>query len=417
MPILISPIITRLYTPEDFGRFAIFSSVLGIVGPIASLRYDYAIVLPARESTAEILTIISVYVALCTSLALLVMQLVIAQLASYPTMRSFAVGIMLLITVAMCMTGIYQALSTLSLRHKQYRLIAKTRVQQGIGTCIIQLIGGLFSLGPIGLALGSISGQSTGASSLFQYAWKSGRLRKSVTRFRRLNLYALKYSAFPLWSSTSSFINAIAMSIPSGAIALIFGPAEGGFFMLSQRVMGAPLSLLGGAVGQVYEAEASAISRQSKRELRSRFWWTARRLGLVGLLCIIPVGLLAGSSIPIIFGKRWGPATPYLLAMSPLFIAQFANSPLSQTLVILRHLRLQFILDVVRLAVMVTVFLWAELMRPLPLLAVQVYSGTMCFCYLCYFTSYAWAVRYHARQEAHSEECDKTSDQEEPVAS
>ena len=399
MPILISPIITRLYTPEDFGRFAIFSSALGIVGPIASLRYDYAIVLPARESTAEMLTIISIYVAFCTSLALLAMQIVIAQLASNATMRSFAVGIMLLLPVAMCLTGIYQALSTFALRHKQYRLIAKTRVQQGIGTCVIQLIGGLFSLGPIGLALGSVSGQSTGASSLFRHAWKSSRLRKNITRFRRVNLYARKYSAFPLWSSPADLINAIAMSIPSGAIALIFGPAEGGFFMLAQRVMGAPLSLLGGAVGQVYLSEASAISRQSKRMLRDRFWWTARRLGLVGILCIIPVGLLAGPLIPIIFGKRWGSAASYLIAMSPLFIAQFANSPLSSTLVILRHLRLQFILDVVRLAVMAGVFLWAYLTRPLPLLAVQVYSGTMFFCYLCYFTSYAWAVHYHARLE------------------
>jgi O-antigen/teichoic acid export membrane protein len=44
--VLVSPILTRLYTPEDFGVFGVYASILGIVTVVASLRYEYALPLP-----------------------------------------------------------------------------------------------------------------------------------------------------------------------------------------------------------------------------------------------------------------------------------------------------------------------------------------------------------------------------------
>ncbi|MGQ9623675.1 MAG: lipopolysaccharide biosynthesis protein, partial [Candidatus Caldatribacteriaceae bacterium] len=50
--VLVSPILTRLYSPEDFGVFGVYASLLGIVAVIASLRYEYAIPLPEEDETA-----------------------------------------------------------------------------------------------------------------------------------------------------------------------------------------------------------------------------------------------------------------------------------------------------------------------------------------------------------------------------
>ena len=52
IPIAISPILTRIYTPEDFGLFAIFIAITSIFGSMANGRYELAIMLPTKDEDA-----------------------------------------------------------------------------------------------------------------------------------------------------------------------------------------------------------------------------------------------------------------------------------------------------------------------------------------------------------------------------
>ena len=52
IPIAISPILTRIYTPEDFGILALFVAISTIFGSIANGRYELAIMLPKKDEDA-----------------------------------------------------------------------------------------------------------------------------------------------------------------------------------------------------------------------------------------------------------------------------------------------------------------------------------------------------------------------------
>jgi len=52
IPIAISPILTRIYTPEDFGVFALFIAIVGFFSVIASARYEQAILIPKKDEDA-----------------------------------------------------------------------------------------------------------------------------------------------------------------------------------------------------------------------------------------------------------------------------------------------------------------------------------------------------------------------------
>ena len=52
IPIAISPILTRIYTPEDFGIFAIFLAITLIIGSIANGHYEQAIMIPKKDEDA-----------------------------------------------------------------------------------------------------------------------------------------------------------------------------------------------------------------------------------------------------------------------------------------------------------------------------------------------------------------------------
>jgi len=49
IPIAISPILTRIYTPEDFGVLALFVAITAIFGGIANGRYELATMLPKKD--------------------------------------------------------------------------------------------------------------------------------------------------------------------------------------------------------------------------------------------------------------------------------------------------------------------------------------------------------------------------------
>ncbi len=49
IPIAISPILTRIYTPEDFGMLALFIAITAIFGSIANGRYELATMLPKKD--------------------------------------------------------------------------------------------------------------------------------------------------------------------------------------------------------------------------------------------------------------------------------------------------------------------------------------------------------------------------------
>jgi hypothetical protein len=58
IPLLIAPVLTRIYTPEDFGLLATLTSMTMIVGSVATGRYEMALIIPKKESYADNLFII-----------------------------------------------------------------------------------------------------------------------------------------------------------------------------------------------------------------------------------------------------------------------------------------------------------------------------------------------------------------------
>src|SRR3954454_20274925 len=55
MIVLVSPLLTRLYTPADFGVFAVFTALVLMLSVVATLRLETAVVLPERDEEAAAL--------------------------------------------------------------------------------------------------------------------------------------------------------------------------------------------------------------------------------------------------------------------------------------------------------------------------------------------------------------------------
>ena len=45
-------VLTRIYSPEDFGLLSVFTAMLLILTPLMTLRYELAVPLPSRDGAA-----------------------------------------------------------------------------------------------------------------------------------------------------------------------------------------------------------------------------------------------------------------------------------------------------------------------------------------------------------------------------
>ncbi|MFW6275733.1 MAG: lipopolysaccharide biosynthesis protein [bacterium] len=351
-----SPIVTRLYTPEDFGTLAIFISLLAILGTAASFKYQFAIPLPEKDEDAiQVLAISLFFNILYSIICGVALFLAIPLIEKYDN-YAVVIPFLWILPISIIALGIYQSFKYWAIREKKFKHIAQTKISQNIALIAAQIGIGSVTTGPIGLLIGDAIGRSGGSTTLAIQAWKKVRsLRKEIT-IERMKKQATRYKRFPLYSSGSGLVNSLGLQMTPLLIAGILGPVVAGLYALTQRVSGAPMRLIGESFGLVYYKEAADSLKLSKRELRSLFLRHTKTLFIIGLVPVTILLILGPKGFAFIFGDNWAESGLYAQILAPMLLLQFVVVPLSQTLNIIERQDLQLIWDIARFVSVAMVF-------------------------------------------------------------
>jgi len=259
IPIAISPILTRLYTPEDFGIFALYMSISSILSVLATGRYELAIVLPEKDEDAFHLLILSVGISfLMTFMAfffVLFFNTSITSLLGRPEIANW----LYFIPVTIFLTGLYQSFSYWSNRKKEYRRLAFARIIQNGSTTFGNLGMGWGGYGSIGLIGSFLFGQ--GIASFFLgrsvFTQDRGRLRK-IKVFKIIAL-AGKYSKFPKFDIPSAFIYSVYSNMALIFFSKFFEASVSGFYFFSNKILKIPLGIFVSAFSDVFYQKLSQV--------------------------------------------------------------------------------------------------------------------------------------------------------------
>ncbi len=351
--VLVSPLLTRLYSPTDFGGLAVYTSLLSIAVTLASLRYELAIPLPEKDTTAANLLALSLLIVLVISLLVGgVVWLFGAQIVAW-TNATYIGPYLWLLALGVLGAGTYQALNYWAVRREYFTRIAQTKLNQAIGMVATQIgIGALVS-GPLGLLAGDVVGRASGSATLATQALRKDRQALRSISPSQMRQAGQRYRRFPLLSSGSGLLNSAGVQLPPLLFAAFYGPQVAGWLALGNRVMTAPITLIGQSVAQVYYSEASRLAQENPSALHRLFWRTATRLFAAG---VIPVILLCfGGSwlFSLIFGSPWRMAGLFMQILALQYLAQFVVVPLAKTLTILERQDIQLYWDAARLVLVV----------------------------------------------------------------
>jgi cbb3-type cytochrome oxidase maturation protein len=257
IPLAITPILTRIYTPEDFGLYSLFIAVVTILSVIATGRYEFAILLPRNEKDAKIILVISCTITTLISLILLLLVLIFNDLFT-KLLGNPKISVWLyFIPVAVFLNGIYQSFMYWSNRKRQYKILANNRILQS-GTIASTNLGiGISGLSSIGLIFGQIIGQLVATFYLVAKIIKKDNI--VFDNINKLHLFAFlkRYSKFPKIDVPASLFNISSHQLIHLFFNTIFNATIAGYFYLTQRILGIPVSILSSAVLAVFQEQAA----------------------------------------------------------------------------------------------------------------------------------------------------------------
>lgn len=326
--VMSSLILTRLYTPEDFGILAIFTSLVAQIIVCASFRYEWAIPLPEDEQFATDLLLLCLIVTggitPLIAIGVILAGHPIALWLNAPALEPF----LWLLPIVVLFGGWYQSLNYWSLRQKAFGLLAQTKIAQTCWTLGSQISIGFASPGPLGLLVGAVLNQVAGSGSQALFFWQNCRTQIQNFSVIRLILISRKYLKFATLSVGSSIVEATSSAAPALLIALLYDAKAAGLFALAQRVTSIPANLVGKSMSQVFLAHASELIRDDSQELKRLFSRTSLFLFVISLF--LSLGLLFSPWVfPLAFGEKWQEAGIMAQYTIPMFVGSMTIGSLT----------------------------------------------------------------------------------------
>lgn len=347
--ICIFPLLTRFYSPEDFGILAVYASVLAIFAIIVTLRYQLAIPIAEKDDDALCLVL------LCLIINIIITTICTIFIYSYGSNILILLGAsnlspyIWLIPLGMFFSGVYQTLNYWAIRVGDFKNIARSKVWQVSVMGAVQLFG--YKFGIASLIVGQAIGQSAGSTTLAKSIYKFKK--KDILSHDKLKEQAVKYRRYPLFDTWAALANTCGSQLPPLLFTAFFGPAVGGYYLLAHRMVSTPITVIGQAVGDVFISQAAEAWRNN--ELNILFEKIVNKLIMISMPLVIFLMIASPVLFETIFGESWQEAGEYARYLAIWLGMVLVCSPLSTLYLVLEKQKqgmiFQFSMTIVRIFV------------------------------------------------------------------
>lgn len=335
IPLFVTPLLTRIYTPADFGVYAIFIALVTVISLLSNGRYNLAITLPRKLDKATELLLICIIgvvsVSLFTFIIFFSFRGNILETLALENKSSFVFLVPLGVFIVASIESVYYWL----LRRREYKFLSGNFAIQTLVINTLKVVFALLLWGWLGLVLAYILGALL---SLVLLVVRFLRTSDFVNTMKEIKLNVLfktakKYKEFPLLSMPADAINSFANQLPNMLLNSFFGGDIVGFYSLTQKVLGVPIAFVSSAMTDVYRERASTDYRD-KGSCRKIFLATLKNLSLFSIAPFFLLFLFAPTVVPFLLGEQWVEVGGYIRILTPLFLFRFIASPLGSTLYI-----------------------------------------------------------------------------------
>lgn len=335
--VLILPILTRLWSPDEFGFFASFIAAVSILEVLYMGRFDLALMLPKKNEDALHLLYIGFFLSLIFALFsyLLLIIETICRFFPYQIIQNW----FFLIPLSAVIFSVYSLMLGWNNRLKKYRIMSSNRVLQSIFISSSQVFMGFLYKISLGLIYSDIIGRVISLIFIFK---NSNFLEQKIKfNFKKKITLFKRYKKFLLILAPSSLINVLANQLPFLILPLIFSLKITGMYFLVFKLLMSPISLIGTPILEIFKNKIQDASNKNEK-IKTIFIETLKKIFLVGFGPALIFIIIAPKLFLFLFGQEWVDAGHYAQILTPLAFIKFISSPLSYILIFMEKHSLIF---------------------------------------------------------------------------
>ena len=348
--LVVYPLLTRMYTPEDFGLLNLFLSIGGVVSLLSTGEYQSAVLLPSREEEASGVVRAALRIAGLWVLATAVTVPFsggIARLFDAPALASCYWMLVPYVAVTACWT-VYNAWLT---RRRAFGRISGYQLNQSATGVLTKLLFGWLGWLRSGLVVSSVLAPFIALITSVCHSKEHFRALRLASEEKPAAL-ARKYSRFPLYSLPRALVNNLSGNLPAILLTPYFGLSQLGFFAMAMTLAFRPVTMVTASLHQVLFERVAESVREGKS-----IWGVLRRRWLQMAAIVVPaMGLLTlGMAwlVRVLLGAGWEETATLIRYMMPWLTCVLLVAPLAFVSEVFGRQKLFLIIEMVYLVLRV----------------------------------------------------------------
>ncbi|CAH0309294.1 hypothetical protein SRABI80_04490 [Peribacillus frigoritolerans] len=375
--ISITPIITRIYSPEQLGAYYVVLSIVTMFSAVVNGRYDMSIVTAENDKEAESVAVASLIFGFISTIVIGIGLFLFIQVNN--TVFKGVENLVYMSLPILFINGITNVLTSYNNRYRHYKIMASVTVLRSTIKALGQVSLGVLKLGSVGLLLSQL------LSSLIGVRKQATYVPKIFDIFRRIKIMDIyntfkKYRKQPLLSAPAFLMNSLSFSLMTLFINGLYSIEEAGYYSLSYSMLVLPITLISMNVGRVYFSQASEAWR-----LEGNFKRLYKKTAVGLLMLSIPIFMLlmifAEKLFEFVFGTGWDRAGLFVAILSPMFAIRLVASCLTLSFVVANKQKIELALQAIFLVETIIIYYLVKIMNLSIEQFLLIYSGVFLITY------------------------------------
>jgi len=338
IPIALQPVLRRLYSPETYGVYSVYLSVLGIILVVSSLKYELAVILPRKDKEAANVFAATILISLIINL-LIIIAIIIGKksLIGFLNIPESHAVFLYFVPLGTFLFSYYQSANYWLIRKKKFFSLSLNKfVRRGCeGSAQISL---KFIQNSLGLLWGDLIGHIANILSVTYQMFRSDFRISMISRIK-LGYVLRKYAEYPKFNVIPSLMSACSYLLPAIFIFKFFNPELAGFFDLTKLVLSIPFALIATSISNVLLQRISERFKEGKSMLKDLLP-VALIVISIALVEVIVIQFWGVDLFRLIFGETWETSGRISKILVWSFVLNFITSSFSSVFIAMRRIKM-----------------------------------------------------------------------------
>lgn len=394
--LLFTPVLTRLYSPEVFGLFSLFSAIVAIGSVLLGQSLEMGLLSAEKIGKSYLIAQTSVIFATITSLMAIFGTTFVWVIfpASFSGILPYHI---LLLGIISCWIAVVTTLGiNWAIRRDRSGLAATSAFVNLSSRSSLQAIFGVSIGGLHGLVLGEVLGRLAGWFIVERgVVWRSIKLTTSKPAI--LKQTYLENKSYPIYVMPALALDSALFWLPAPLFTFAFGIEIGGVVAMVHRLGAVPLTLANQSIAQLFHVIAAQNIRNhasgvTRFILKCSLGITAVALPVAALLAVY------GSELAtLVFGSLWSQAGVVALILVPMYTVQIVNLLASRILLITENFKIRLNLTIINILLLIASVLLGDLVGLTWIETLILQSTLQTLSYVCSICLAIYVLRQRAR--------------------